>query len=89
LLTPRPTRKTTRCLPHGDVGCVAHILTTQSLPDGRSDILTTGEQRFVLLEWLPTTKPYAMARVEEFSDTQADVSEAEGLLRMSVATFCA
>lgn len=63
----------------GDVGCVAHILTTQSLPDGRSDILTTGEQRFVLLEWLPTTKPYRMARVEEFSDEPTEASEAEGL----------
>jgi len=63
----------------GDVGCVAHILTTQALPDGRSDILTTGEQRFVLLEWLPTDRPYRMARVEEFSDDSGDASETEGL----------
>jgi Lon protease-like protein len=63
----------------GDVGCVAHILTTQALPDGRSDILTTGEQRFVLLEWLPTDRPYRMARVEEFVDEPADAAEAEGL----------
>jgi Lon protease-like protein len=60
----------------GDVGCIAHILTTQPLPDGRSDILTTGEQRFVLLEWLPTERPYRMARVEEFADTPADSAEA-------------
>jgi len=63
----------------GDVGCVAHILTTQALPDGRSDILTTGEQRFVLLEWLPTDRPYRMARVEEFTDEPIDSAEAEGL----------
>jgi Lon protease-like protein len=63
----------------GDVGCVAHILTTQSLPDGRSDILTTGEQRFVLLEWLPTDRPYRMARVEEFADESVDSAEAEGI----------
>ena len=63
----------------GDVGCVAHILTTQALPDGRSDILTTGEQRFVLLEWLATDRPYRMARVEEFADEPADSAEAEGL----------
>jgi len=63
----------------GDVGCVAHILTTQALPDGRSDILTTGEQRFVLLEWLPTDRPYRMARVEEFADEPADAGETEGL----------
>ena len=63
----------------GDVGCVAHILTTQALADGRSDILTTGEQRFVLLEWLTTDRPYRMARVEEFTDDEGDESETEGL----------
>jgi Lon protease-like protein len=63
----------------GDVGCIAHILTTQALPDGRSDILTTGEQRFVLLEWLPTDRPYRMARVEEFTDEPVDSAEAEGI----------
>jgi len=74
-----PDKKNDPAPAPGDVGCVAHILTTQSLPDGRSDILTTGEQRFVLLEWLPTTKPYRMASVEEFSDEPTDMSEAEGL----------
>ena len=64
---------------HGDIGCVAHILTTQALPDGRSDILTTGEQRFVLLQWLPTDRPYRMARVEEFTDEAVDSAEAEGI----------
>jgi Lon protease-like protein len=63
----------------GDVGCVARILTTQALPDGRSDILTTGEERFVLLEWLPTDRPYRMARVEAFSDEPVDAAEAEGI----------
>jgi Lon protease-like protein len=63
----------------GDVGCVAHILNTPALPDGRSDILTTGEQRFVLLEWLPTDRPYRVARVEEFGDEPVDAAEAEGI----------
>lgn len=63
----------------GDVGCIAHILTTQSLPDGRSDILTTGEQRFVLLEWLPTDRPYRMARIEEFADEPGELAESEEL----------
>jgi len=63
----------------GDVGCVAHILTTQSLPDGRSDILTTGEQRFVLVEWLATDRPYRMARVEEFVDEPGEAAESEEL----------
>jgi Lon protease-like protein len=63
----------------GDIGCIAHILTTKPLPDGRSDILTTGEQRFVLLEWLTSEHPYRVARVEEFADDPADITEAEGL----------
>src|SRR2546422_5062931 len=32
----------------GDVGCVAVIRNTQGLPDGRSNVLTVGERRFVL-----------------------------------------
>ncbi len=74
-----PDKKADPAPAPGDVGCVAHILTTQALPDGRSDILTTGEQRFVLLEWLATDRPYRMARVEEFADEPADSAEAEGL----------
>lgn len=65
----------------GDIGCVAHILTTQGLPDGRSDILTTGEQRFVLLEWLPTDRLYRMARVEEFVDEPGKLAESEELVK--------
>src|SRR3990170_1388423 len=66
--------------PHpGDVGCIARILTTNTLPDGRSDILTTGEQRFVLVDWLETDRPYRMARVEEFGDDPVSPAEAEGL----------
>ncbi|HEV8265407.1 MAG TPA: LON peptidase substrate-binding domain-containing protein [Gemmatimonadales bacterium] len=63
----------------GDIGCIAHILNTQTLPDGRSDILTTGEQRFVLLEWLEADRPYRMARIEEFADDPVDAAEAEDL----------
>lgn len=63
----------------GDVGCVARILTTNALPDGRSDILTTGEQRFVLVEWLPADRPYRLARVEEFDDEPGEAAEADDL----------
>ncbi len=63
----------------GDTGCIAHILNTQALPDGRSDILTTGEERFVLLEWIATDRPYRVARVEEFEDDPVEAPEAEDL----------
>jgi Lon protease-like protein len=63
----------------GDIGCIARILDTTTLPDGRSDIITTGEQRFVLLEWIGTDRPYRVARVEEFGDDPGDDAETEGL----------
>ncbi len=63
----------------GDVGCVAEIRSTQDLPDGRSNIITLGERRFTLLDWLPTTRLYRLARVEEFADEQGDPEEARAI----------
>jgi Lon protease-like protein len=68
----------------GDVGCVAVIRSTQRLPDGRADILTEGEQRFLLLEWGPDDRLYRIARVEEFEDdpvTPAEAATIAGLVR--------
>jgi Lon protease-like protein len=60
----------------GEVGCVALIRSAQPLPDGRSDILTVGERRFVLLAWLASHRPYRLAQVEEFDDEPVNASEA-------------
>jgi len=60
----------------GDVGCVALIQNTQGLPDGRSNILTVGERRFVLVDWVGSDRPYRLARVEEFDDEPVEASEA-------------
>ena len=59
----------------GAVGCIAVIGATRALPDGRSNILTAGERRFVLLEWLARDVPYRVARVEEFDDEPFDAAE--------------
>jgi len=59
----------------GDVGCVAEIRSTQNLPDGRSNIVTVGERRFTLLDWLPTVRLYRLARVEEFADEHGNPEE--------------
>ncbi|MGH7615268.1 MAG: LON peptidase substrate-binding domain-containing protein [Gemmatimonadales bacterium] len=67
--TPRP----------GDVGCVAEIRSTQDLPDGRSNIVTVGERRFTLLDWLPTARLYRLARVEEFADEHGDPVEVSAI----------
>src|SRR5436189_3175819 len=60
----------------GDVGCVALIQNTQGLPDGRSNILTVGERRFVLIDLVGSDRPYRLARGEEFDDEPGEASEA-------------
>ncbi len=59
----------------GDVGCVALIRSNQPLPDGRSNILTVGERRFVLRSWISSSHPYRVAEVEEFDDEPTDADE--------------
>ncbi len=77
---PAPRRPDADPVPSpGDVGCVALIRSTQPLPDGRCNIVTAGERRFVLLAWLATDRPYRLARVEEFDDEPADPGEAATL----------
>jgi Lon protease-like protein len=77
----------------GDIGCVAVIRSTHQLADGRADILTEGERRFVLLDWCPGDRMYRLARVEEFQDDPVEPGEArtlatdvrEGFLRLARA----
>jgi Lon protease-like protein len=59
----------------GDVGCVALIRSNQPLPDGRSNVLTVGERRFVLRRWISSRHPYRVAAVEEFDDDPTDAAE--------------
>lgn len=63
----------------GDVGCVALIQSTEPLPDGRSNIVTVGERRFVLRRWTPSPQPYRVAEVEEFDDEPVDAPEVSTL----------
>jgi ATP-dependent Lon protease len=60
----------------GTVGCVALIKTAQVLPDGRSDILTEGERRFTMVEWLDRPLLYRVALIDEFDD-EADMGGTE------------
>ncbi|PYP74432.1 MAG: ATP-dependent protease [Gemmatimonadetes bacterium] len=63
----------------GVIGCVAVIRSTTALPDGRANILTAGERRFTLVEWVPSPLPYRVAHVEEFDDEPVDETEAAAL----------
>jgi Lon protease-like protein len=74
----------------GAVGCQAVVQESRLLPDGRSNILAVGETRYVLLEYLSTSLPYRVARVEPFDDDDLDApqqAEAAVEVRTQFARF--
>jgi Lon protease-like protein len=56
----------------GHVGCVAEVRETQSLPDGRSNILTVGLIRYQVEDYVETDEPYLVGRVTFFEDEAED-----------------
>jgi ATP-dependent Lon protease len=57
-----------RALPPGRVGCVAEVTEAETLDDGRSNILVTGRQRFVLDAFVDHEAPYHVASVSFIED---------------------
>ncbi|MBI4500413.1 MAG: LON peptidase substrate-binding domain-containing protein [Gemmatimonadetes bacterium] len=64
----------------GTVGCVAYVQARTSMPDGRSNILAVGEDRYVLLDYVETDRLYRVARVDTFDD---DPENLDGLAEAS------
>ena len=58
--------------PAGHIGCVAEVSETQTLPDGRSNILTVGVIRYQIEEYVERGDPYLVARVSFFEDAEDD-----------------
>jgi Lon protease-like protein len=56
----------------GHVGCVAEVTETQSLPDGRSNILTMGIIRYRVEGYVERGEPYLVAQVSFFEDDDED-----------------
>src|SRR4051794_17079976 len=54
--------------PAGSVGCAAEIRDVDTLPDGRSNVLTTGLARYRLIEYVEAGEPYLIGDVEFFED---------------------
>src|SRR5947207_8666222 len=52
----------------GMVGCTAEVRVNQELPDGRSNIVVLGAERFVVKEVLEEGAPYHVATVQPFDD---------------------
>lgn len=71
------------------VGCCAEVIHFQRLPDDRMKILTLGQQRFRVLEYV-REKPYRVGLVEWIEDQSSDkdlktvASSVEDLLRQVV-----
>jgi ATP-dependent Lon protease len=56
----------------GHVGCATEVVEVQSLPDGRSNIMTLGVARYRATEYVERGDPYLVARVEFFTDEEDD-----------------
>jgi Lon protease-like protein len=56
----------------GHVGCVAEVTETQTLPDGRSNILTLGVIRYRIDSYVDPGVPYLVAQVTYFEDDEED-----------------
>lgn len=56
--------------PAGHIGCVAEVTETQSLPDGRSNVLTVGVIRYQVEDYVERDDPYLVVRVNFFEDEE-------------------
>src|SRR5687767_6686213 len=73
--------------PAGHVGCVAEVNETQTLPDGRSNILTVGVIRYRIESYVERGDPYLVARVSYFEDDDEDEALLAGLTKDVADTF--
>ena len=61
----------------GTVGCAAEVRERNTLPDGRSNIVTSGLIRYRLIDYADTGTPYLMGDVEFFEDEAEDAALVE------------
>ena len=57
-----------RDIPAGRVGCIAEITEIDVMPDGRSNIVVVGRERFTLDAFVHDHAPYHVAQVTTFTD---------------------
>lgn len=68
-----------RELPPGSVGCLAEIMSTEPMPDGRTNILVRGGDRFALEAFVATERPYHVCRAVSVEDEFEIGSELDAL----------
>lgn len=74
----------------GEVGCAAIVQGTRRLPDGRSNVLAMGGERYVLRDYVDRDRPYLTAVVETFDDFDEDapgLDELAGRVRNGFLKF--
>jgi Lon protease-like protein len=52
----------------GDIGCVAHVESHDQLPDGRSNIIVVGRERFILRALVISPLPYRVGMIVPYED---------------------
>jgi ATP-dependent Lon protease len=73
--------------PVGSIGCIAEVRETETLPDGRSNILTLGVIRYRLIDYVESGDPYLVGDLEFFEDDPEDRSAVEPLADEVFALF--
>jgi ATP-dependent Lon protease len=63
----------------GSIGCVAEVRDSQTLEDGRSNILTVGLIRYEITGYVETLEDYLIAEVSFFEDFEEDEAVLEPL----------
>jgi Lon protease-like protein len=66
----------------GTVGCTAEVRVNQELPDGRSNIVVLGAERFVVKEVLEEGAPYYVATVQPFEDHPGSAPDEDRTARL-------
>jgi ATP-dependent Lon protease len=82
-----PTSAEGESPPVGHIGCVAEVTETQTLPDGRSNILTLGVIRYRIDSYVDSGAPYLVAQVTYFEDNEEDESLLAGAAKEVAETF--
>lgn len=62
--------------PTGVIGTVAEVRAAQAVGDGRSNIVVSGERRFMLRRYEADPAPYLVGIADPFEDDAADLDEA-------------
>jgi len=73
--------------PAGHIGCAAEVTEIQTLPDGRSNILTVGVIRYRVEKYVEREREYLTAQVSFFEDEPDDSESLRASAQEVAATF--